>query len=243
MNNCIKLFYLLIISIFCVSPCIAEQTFITVPSSDVLPKGEWMLKESNRFSPFGEKYINLTPYAVFGTGWGTESTIGVGTSIKDSTEVSLDLRVKKVFKVGESSRFTVGGKLKPSLTDGSNPDSMIYAHSSYIFRKTKTTITAGGYLAGYGEAPGNTGVMVGIDQTIIPRKLRLVADWMSRQDSGCALAVGFKIRPQPTTSITTAVLIPNNGERIGFSVSISKYLGKLIPEKETGETGEKKEKL
>jgi hypothetical protein len=224
-----KLLKALIINIFIMLPCMAEQTIITIPSSDVLPKGEWMLKESNRSDTEGN--VNLTPYVIFGTGWGTESTIGVGTSIGNTTDVSLDLRLKKVFKAGENTRFTVGGRIRPSLTNGSNPDSMIYAHSSYIIRKTKTTITAGGYVAGYGQMPGSTGVMVGIDQTIIPKKLRLVADWMSRQDAGCVFAAGLKYRPEPTTSITTAVLIPNNGERVGFSISISKYLGKLEKKK------------
>ena len=80
--------------------------------------------------------------------------------------------------------------------------------------------------------PDSTGVMLGIDQTIIPNKLRVVADWMSRQDSGCALAAGVKFRPVPATSFTTAVVIPNDSEdRVAFSFSVSQYLGRVLPAK------------
>lgn len=90
--------------------------------------------------------------------------------------------------------------------------------------------------------PSLTGVMLGIDQTIIPNKLRIAADWISRDESWGAFSAGLKIRPEPTTSITTAIMIPNaNEERIAFSISISKYVGKVIPEparKEKNENGD-----
>lgn len=88
--------------------------------------------------------------------------------------------------------------------------------------------------------PSLTGVMIGIDQTIIPNKLRVVADWVSRDESWGVFAAGLKIRPEPTTSITTAVIIPNNQEdRLAFSLSISKYIGKVIPEPARKEKEEK----
>ncbi len=211
---------------------IAQQTIVTVPSSDVLPGGEIILKQSNRIAPFGSDSYSLTPQAIIGTGKDTEISVGVGTSIADSTSVKLNLAAKKVFRIKSSARFTVGGTLSPSLTEGENPDSMIFAHGSYLFRKTRTTLTAGGFVGGQGQMPSLTGVMLGIDQSIIPNKLRIVADWVSRDESWGAFAAGFKIRPEPTTSITTAVVVPNNGEdRIAFSVSISKYVGKIIPER------------
>ena len=86
--------------------------------------------------------------------------------------------------------------------------------------------------------PSLTGVMLGIDQTIIPNKLRVVADYISRDESWGAFSAGFKIRPEPTTSITTAVIVPNNQEdRVAFSISISKYLGNVIPQPKKKETG------
>lgn len=210
----------------------AQQTIISVPSSDVLPGGEVILKQSNRFSPFGDGFVSLTPQATIGTGWGTEMSLGVGTTIDDRTDVKLNLAAKKVFRIKSSARLTVGGTLTPSLTEGKNPDSMVYAHGSYLFRKTKTTLTAGGFVGGKGQMPSLTGVMLGIDQSIIPNKLRVVADWMSRDESWGAFSAGFKIRPEPTTSITTAVVIPNSNEdRVAFSISLSKYVGKVIPEK------------
>ena len=173
----------------------AQQTIITMPSSDVIPAGEIILKQSNRFSPFGsDGFVSLTPQVIVGTGKDTEISVGAGTTIE-----------------------------------------VIYAHGSYLVRETRTTLTAGGFVGGRGEFPTLTGVMMGIDQTIIPNKLRIVADWVSRNESWGSFAAGFKIRPEPTTSITTAVIIPNNQEdRVAFSVSISKYLGKVIelPKKE-----------
>lgn len=234
-----KLFTLLTIimtSIAISSPCFAQQTVVSIPSSDLLPGGEMILKQSNRFSPFGDGFVSLTPSVIMGTGKGTEASFAVGTSIRDRTDVKIDMTAKKVFKIKKSTRFTVGGRLTPSLTQGRNPDSMVYAHSSFLIKKTRTTITSGGYVAGYGQMPSNTGVMFGIDQTIIPNKFRVVADWMSRDDSGCAISAGFKIRPEPTTSITAAVVLPNNNEeRVAFSLSISKYVGKVIPEKKKEE--------
>lgn len=222
----------LFVMLFSGSCVFAQQTIISVPSSDVLPGGEVILKQSNRFSPFGDGFVSLTPQATIGTGWGTEMSMGVGTTIDDQTNVKLNLAAKKVFRIKRSARLTVGGTLSPSLTEGKNPDSMVYAHGAYLFRKTRTTLTAGGFVGGRGEMPSLTGVMLGIDQTIIPNKLRIVADWMSRDESWGAFSAGFKIRPEPTTSITTAVVIPNSNEdRVAFSISVSKYVGKVIPEK------------
>ena len=79
------------------------------------------------------------------------------------------------------------------------------------------------------ETPNMTGAIVGIDQTIIPNRLRVVADWMSRGDAGNSLSAGLKIRPHAQTSITTAVLIPNcNDDRLAFSVSVSQYVGNIF---------------
>lgn len=214
------------------NPVFSQQTVITIPSSDVLPFGHMILKESNRFSPFGDGFVSLTPNMILGTGKDTEVSFGVGTSIRDRTDVKLDMTAKKVFRIKKRTRLTVGGRLQPSLTAGEKPDSMIYAHTSFLVKKTKTTLTAGTYVAGYSQMPDSTGVMLGIDQTIIPNKLRVVADWMSRQDSGCALAAGLKYRPVPATSFTTAVVIPNDSEdRVAFSFSVSQYLGRVLPEK------------
>lgn len=54
------------------NPVFAQQTVITIPSSDVLPFGHMILKESNRFSPFGDGFVSLTPNMILGTGKDTE---------------------------------------------------------------------------------------------------------------------------------------------------------------------------
>lgn len=207
----------------------ANQTIISVPSSDVLPGGEISLKQSNKFTPWHESFVSLTPSVIMGTGKGTEASFAVGTTLDDGASVKLDLGVKKVFRIGKSTRFTVGGRLSPNLTDGKNPNSFLYAHGSYLIKKTRTTLTSGVYVMGKEQAPNMTGAIVGIDQTIIPNRLRVVADWMSRGDVGNSLSAGLKIRPHAQTSITTAVLIPNcNDDRLAFSVSVSQYVGNIF---------------
>ena len=158
--------------------------------------------------------------------------------MSENNSTKMNIGLKKVFKYKKATRFTIGSTLSPNLTEGRNPDSMLYAHTSYLCKKTRTTVTAGGFVGGRQEMPSLTGVMLGIDQTIVPNKLRVVADFISRDESWGAFSAGFKIRPEPTTSITTAVIVPNNQEdRVAFSISISKYLGKVIPEPKKKETG------
>ena len=207
---------------------LAQQTIVTVPSSDALPAGEIILKQSNKFTPWHESFVSLTPSVIVGTGKGTESFFAIGTTLDDGASVKMDIGTKKVFRVGKSTRFTIGGRISPNLTDGKDPNSFLYAHGSYLFKKTRTTLTSGVYLMGKEQAPNMTGAIVGIDQTIIPNKFRVVADWMSRQDNGSALSAGFKIRPRAQTSITTAVAIPNcNEDRFAFSISLSQYVGNI----------------
>lgn len=218
--------------------CLAQQNIINVPSSDVLPGGNIILKQSNKFSPFDNSYVSLTPSVIMGVGKGIETSIGIGTNISENNSTKMNIGVKKVFKYKKATRFTIGSTLSPNLTEGKNPDSMVYAHTSYLCKKTKTTITAGGFIGGKEQMPSLTGAMIGIDQTIVPNKLRIVADYISRNESWGAFSAGFKYRPEPTTSITTAIIIPNNHEnRVAFSISISKYLGKVIPDPKPKETG------
>ena len=103
--------------------CYAKQTIITIPSSDVLPGGEVILKQSNRFSTFGAgKYVSLTPQITIGTGKDTEISIGAGTNIDShDTDVRLNLAAKKVFRINRAARLTIGGEINPTLTAGEKP--------------------------------------------------------------------------------------------------------------------------
>lgn len=238
MPNIFKYIALIGVVLIVSQSAFAQQNIINVPSSDVLPAGNIILKQSNKFSPFDNSYVSLTPSVIMGVGQGFEASVGVGTTISENNSTKMNIGVKKVLKYKKATRFTVGGTLSPNLTEGRNPDSMLYAHTSYLCKKTRTTVTAGGFVGGRQEMPSLTGVMLGIDQTIIPNKLRVVADYISRDESWGAFSAGFKIRPEPTTSITTAVIVPNNQEdRVAFSISISKYLGNVIPQPKKKETG------
>ncbi|MDD3435648.1 MAG: hypothetical protein PHC64_00695 [Candidatus Gastranaerophilales bacterium] len=206
----------------------AQQTIINVPSSEVLPAGDIILKDSNRMRPFAPgQYASITPSVTLGTGFGTEITAGVGTSIDDNhnTNAEFDLSAKKVWFLGSATRFTVGGTLSPSFTQSVHPDSFLFSHFSHRIKKTKTSLTAGTYFGGIKGLPDNFGVLLGIEQVIIPNKLRIAVDWLSSRDSYGRMGVGIKYRPVPTVSITSAVIIPNDdSDNIAFNISISKFI-------------------
>lgn len=204
----------------------SQQTIINVPSSEVLPTGDIVLKDSNKFRPFSPgEFASFTPSVTLGVGHGAEVSTGVGTSIWSNNNVRGDVAAKKVWFMGNSTRFTVGGVVSPYLSQAVHPDTFIYAHFSQRIKKTRTSLTAGGYVHGKSHLPDNAGVLFGIEQVIIPNKLRLVADWMSTPDSYGKMGVGFKYRPVPTLSITSAVIIPNqDSDNIAFNISVSKFI-------------------
>lgn len=218
----------------------AQQTIINVPSSDILPKGDFILKESNYVYP--NEYVRITPSVIFGAGKGFEFSGGVGSTLDNNHSVKLDLSGKKVFMLPHNFRLTAGARISPYLNKGSEPDTFLYSHISHRIKKTKTTLTAGVYTSSKSEClPSHTGALLGIDQVIIPNKLRIVADYMSREDSYGAFAAGLKYRPVPTLSITTAVVvIPEDNNRVAFNVSVSKFFSiKALKEKFKEDKNEK----
>lgn len=227
-----KIFNLIIfisIAIFIALPeAYAQQTIINVPSSDVLPTGDIILKTSTRFRPFEpDGYTAITPTVIMGLGHGMDLSIGAGTTLdKDfNTSVKGNFGLKKVFFMGSSTRFTVGGSINPSFMNSTTPDTFAYAHVTQRIKKSKTSITAGAYLNGDKHFLNTSGVILGVDQVIVPNKLRLALDWLSGEQSCGRLGVGLKYRPIPTLSITSAVIIPNkDSDRISFNVSVSKFI-------------------
>jgi len=219
-----------IIIIFFVIVCLnlkafAQQTIINVPSSEVLPFGGILLKDSNRFSPFDDGYATITPSATFGLGHGFELSTGVATTLDKETFVRGDITAKKVWFIGNASRLTVGGTISPYLSESSRPNSFVYSHFTHRIKKTKTSITAGLYLHGKNSGPDSAGAILGLEQVIIPNKLRLALDWLSSEDSYGKMGVGLKYRPVPTLSLTSAVIVPNeDDEIIGFNFSLSKFI-------------------
>lgn len=205
---------------------LAEQTIINIPSSEVLPARNIIIKESNRSSPFdGNGIITLTPSLIFGVGDGFEFATGVGTSIGDKNVVKGNYSIKKVFFVNSGTRFTAGGSINPYFSEPSTPDSSLYTHVSQRIKKTRTSLTAGTYVHGQKRMPNEFGVLLGVEQIIIPNKLRLAMDWISGNDSYGKMGVGLKYRPIPSLSITGAVIVPNRAEdTIGFNISLSKSI-------------------
>ncbi len=220
--------------VFLVSVCLilsnqkvyAEQTIINIPSSEVLPAENIILKESNRFnSHFDNGTTTLTPSVIFGVGHGLEFATGVGTTFNDNHIIRGNFSAKKVFFLGSSTRLTIGGSINPYFSANSTPDSFFYTHLSQRIKKTRTSLTAGAYVHGQKSMPNEGGVLFGIEQVIIPNKLRFAMDWISGDDSYGKMGVGLKYRPIPSLSITSAVIIPNREtETMGFNVSVSKFI-------------------
>lgn len=217
----VGLFFILICSNLKVQ---AQQTIINVPSSEVLPAGDLILKDSNKYGPLNG-HASLTPSVTFGSGRGTELSTGVGTSFDGKTLVRGDIAAKKVWFLGGSTRLTVGGMINPYLNEHDIPDTFIYTHLSQRIKKTKTSLTGGLYLNGQHSFPDKAGVLLGLEQVIIPNKLRFALDWLSTPDSYGRMGVGLKYRPIPTVSITSAVIIPNeDSDNIAFNLSFSKFI-------------------
>lgn len=223
--NFLKL--VLVLYSFCIlNPAIAQQTIISVPSSEILPAGDIILKNSNRFRPFyPDGYVTISPSSTIGIGHGMEISSAISTTLNGETRVRGDFSAKKVWFLGPSARITLGGTISPYMSQRSHPDSFVYTHFSHRIKETKTSLTAGGYLHGSKSVPDKAGVILGMEQVIIPNKLRLAFDWMSSQDSMGKIGVGLKYRPVPTLSITSAVIIPNkDNDNIAFNLSVSKFI-------------------
>ena len=213
--------YFLIISAFFAQECLAQQTIISVPSSEILPLGGVIFKESNRFNPMSDGFATIAPSFTFGTGYGTEISTGVATTLDGNTLVRGDISAKKVWFLGASTRLTAGATVSPYLNRKEVPGAFTFAHLSHRIKETKTSITAGGYVGSRSGFADNGGVLLGIEQVIISNKLRVALDWMSGDNSNGRLGVGLKYRPIPTLSVTSAVIIPNKqSDDIAFNISI-----------------------
>jgi hypothetical protein len=223
-----KAVYYLILA-FCLLACsnlpaFSVQTIINSPSSEILPQDTIIFKESNNIPTDG--LTRMGPSVIFGLGHGLEVSSGVSTFVSGDDPVRADISAKKVFFLNDSMRLTVGGRVSPYLNQKSEPDTFVYSHVSHRIKKTKTTLTAGVYSASRQDSiPSNAGVILGVEQAMIPNKLRLVVDYMSGSDQYGLFAAGFKYRPVSTLSITSAVLVsPSEDDRIAFSLSISKFI-------------------
>src|SRR5574344_2373051 len=128
----------------------AQQTIITVPSSDVLPEGGFILKTSVKNQINEDGYTDISPTAIFGIGHGCDFSLKVPVKINQdyNTSIKGDIGIKKVFFIGSSNRFTIGGSVAPSFNHSVTPDMFTYAHFTKKIRKTRTSLTAGGYLNG-----------------------------------------------------------------------------------------------
>lgn len=225
-QNTLFIFLIIVTMFFTFADSVcAEQMIITVPSSDILPEGGAIFKTSVK-TRVNDGDARIAPNFTMGIGHNMNFSFGVPTKLDSdyNTKVMGDIGLKKVWFVGKSNRFTLGGSVAPSFNAVETPDMFLYGHLSHRIRKSRTSFTAGGYMYGKQHFLNRGGVIVGVDQVIIPNKLRVAFDWMSGHSDKGNFAVGLKYRPEPSVSLNGAVIIPNERtESVAFQVSLSKY--------------------
>lgn len=223
------LFIVITIVFACFISCnkaFSQQTIITVPSSEVLPSGTFMLKSSVKNQINENGYTKVTPSLTFGIGHGTDISVGVPVKINRSSDTQIEgnFGIKKVIFLGTATRLTLGGNISPSFNHSVTPTMFTYAHITQKIKKSKTGITAGVYAQGKHHFPNQGGVLVGLEQVIIPNKLRVGFDWLSGHNDMGNFAIGLKYKPERTVSITSAVIIPNkSSQSLAFQFSLSKF--------------------
>lgn len=226
LKNLLKEFFILYF-LLTGTQTLAQQTIINVPSSEILPQGDMILKDSNSFNPFSDGgYTSIGPSVIVGPGYNSEISFGTSGNFAEQNHIKGIFTAKKVFFLGGATRLTAGGRISPYFSQSVSPETFIYSHVSTRIRKTKTSLTAGVYAAGHHTTlPNKAGALLGIEQVIIPNKLRLAVDWMSDNESNGILGAGFKFRPVPTLSITSGVLVKDADEdKLSFIISISKFI-------------------
>lgn len=203
----------------------AQQNIINIPSSEVLPAGDLIFKQSNRITPLNDNRIMVKPTLTMGLGHGLVFSGAVGITPSDESLVRGDFGLKKVIYLGGATRFTLGSHISPYYSEKSTPDTFFYSHFSHRIKETKTSLTAGAYIGGQQSMPNTAGILLGLEQVLIPNKLRLALDWCSGENNYGRMGVGLKYRPISTLSLTTAVILPNDkSDNIAFNVSLSKFI-------------------
>ena len=223
-------FILILLCIFSISSDVkALQNIIDVPSTQVLEKNTFLLKESTNVFPYGDERVQVTPSISFGLGHGFEGSVSLPVNINFSEGLATEkirLKGKKTFYLGnENNRFMISGGIIPSLNMPVCPDMQVYALFAKRIPKTLTTITAGGYMVGDQHFLNTGGVVLGLEQGFFEDKFKIVTEWSSGYNSRSNWAVGMKFRPVKDLSITTAVIMPNREyDNIGFKLTLSKTI-------------------
>jgi hypothetical protein len=203
-----------------------QSSIINVPSSSFLQEGEIVIKDSTKFSTFHpDRFVSTSPSVIVGLPGNVNIQAGVNTNLGDGTEVEGRFSIKKVFFLDGATRLNIETRIDPNFMAATTPDNITYATISRRFRKTRTTITAGGYLAnGDHFLPDKPGVVLGLEQHTFYKNLRVAVDWTSRNESYGVIGAGIKFRPFRTVSVTAGILIPN-GDRadLAFKISVSKF--------------------
>ena len=207
----------------------AQQTIIIVPSPDVLNKGQIYPRITYQLRPFHPDPIEMvSPSMVYGLS-NTEEiyTIISASNLENSVlKPNMSLAYKKIFPFTENTRLTIGNRMTINLKESTTPVNFLYYHLSQKIPFTGTRLTAGLYNQSADHFfPTRTGALLGFEQYIIPNKLQLDVDWISRNETFGYMGAGFKYKLRPDIVIVTAVLIPN-GNKAKFSFLF--FIGKIF---------------
>lgn len=199
----------------------AQQTIINVPSANVLNKGQlYGFLAADSFKPYNPgAYANIQSYLLYGLGHNTEVIGGIaGLVFPNNISPILPLGAKKVFFITNYTKLTIVPLIFPHLNEAVTPLNLDVIHLSQEIPKIQTRFTAGIYLAnGKSFLPSKVGTVLGFEQPLFNKKITLVTDWISRNESYGFYAAGIKIAPGKGFSTTSAVQIPNgNKAKFGF---------------------------
>jgi len=228
-----RLFILVITLLFIINKAEAQQTIINIPSTEILAKGKFFARNSNRFRPFQPNpYILSSFNLTAGAGFRTEGFFAIiPINITDQAgnifeEPRLDLAFKSALIYAPKTRLVGGSRISASLSIAITPLTFSYVLFSRQFLDRGPRITSGIYLANRDDFfDQDFGVLLGFEQIIVKDRLIAAIDWISGNRPYGFLAPGLKFSPVKSAFITLGVLIPNgNRARTGFILSFAKYL-------------------
>jgi len=180
-NYLTALIMFIAINLVCCRPVCSQQTIINVPTSEVLQKDEIYLRITSRFRPYNpDNFLLITPNATVGIGFNTELYAGPAIlDLTDDFDPRFETAIKATFNLNKNFKITLGSRLFISLTSAKTPFNINFLHLSAKIPYLKSKITAGTYVSNYKTfIPGSVGAVLGYEQTILPKKLLVVIDWI-----------------------------------------------------------------
>lgn len=195
---------------------LGQSVIISVPSTDITPKGELMIAHESQFNRFsgGKNYWNSFTFGTYGIGKNTElaaTLYGVGRPASGNNALGVGLKQRLLdVKLGHWHVESTAGFMLPISLSGNGTGYWGFGNVSVKTPGTETRITVGpsyGTRQIFGRRTYST--IVGIEQPV-SKKWSLLADWFTGTHDIAAGIAGFSWRPIHELIIIGAYKIPNN---------------------------------